>query len=79
MGLCSAYFLKKLVRIGAFTLGAVGLFLKFLEYHGLITINWKNWIPSINLSGLTKFITFGSAGFAAGFYLGIKKEIYRLM
>ena len=78
-GICAAYFLKRIAKIIAFSLGGTALFLKYLEYHGLITIHWKKWMPSVEIKQVIHFITFGSIGFAAGFYLGIKKELHHMM
>ena len=78
MGLCAAYFVKKVFRIACFTLGGFFLTLQVMAYNGLITIHWNRFFPNFSLGKLVRMLTYSSAGFGLGFYIGVRKDIRKL-
>jgi uncharacterized membrane protein (Fun14 family) len=79
MGLCSAYFVKKTIKAAAIVTGGFFLVLQLMAFKGLITIHWKKFFPNFSAKKILEIIGYQSTGFLLGFYIGIRKEIYKLI
>ena len=80
LGYCAACFMKKIFKYVTFTVGGLVLFLQVLAYNKLITIHWKEFVPkNVTFSKIVRIVTYSSLGFGLGFYVGIRKELWKVM
>lgn len=83
LGWCAAYALKTIGRVLGCLLGVVFILLQVLAYYGIAEIHWSRvteLVPPEEVAsgffhGLWKILTYNlpfTAGFAAGFWRGMK-------
>ena len=82
MGMASAYFLSKIVKMTALIIGGYFLSLQALSSQGFITINWqkvRNFIIELNMHKAVKAFGVSSLGFSFGFYLVVRRELNKML
>lgn len=82
MGFITAYFVSRVIKGLVLAVGGYLLSLQALSSKGFITINWEKvraFVWDLNIQKAIKVFGLSSMGFSLGFYLGVRREINKIL